>query len=174
MYCACNTAHCCSAIDFLLLNHALNSPELSALITTFRESYSSMSMSRESQRLKSSRSCMWLNSRNALVQHLSENAIFVFPVLPGSAEAQVIWAGTVKCLLIACLSVTFLPKISKSVHVYESYSKPKVFRRGVIYADIFYRVLPIKASIHPEHSSGVFGGGGICLFPPPFAGEYKN
>jgi len=69
-----------------------------------------MSMSRESQRLKSSRSCMWLNSRNALVQHLSENAIFVFPVLPGSAEAQVIWAGTVKCLLIACLSVTFLPK----------------------------------------------------------------
>ena len=24
-----------------------------------------------------------------------------FPILPGSAEAQVIWCGTVKCILIA-------------------------------------------------------------------------
>jgi len=30
-----------------------------------------------------------------------KNAIFVFPVLPVSAEAQVIWGGTVKRLLIA-------------------------------------------------------------------------
>jgi len=29
-----------------------------------------------------------------------ENAIFVFPVLPGSAEVQVISAGTVRRLLI--------------------------------------------------------------------------
>ena len=42
-----------------------------------------------------------LNSSNALIQHLSENAIFVFSVLPGSAEAQVIWSGIVICLLIA-------------------------------------------------------------------------
>ena len=27
--------------------------------------------------------------RSRLMQHLSENVIFVFPVLPGSAEAQV-------------------------------------------------------------------------------------
>ena len=32
----------------------------------------------------------------------SENAIFVFPVLPGSAESQVILGGIVQCLLIAC------------------------------------------------------------------------
>jgi len=30
-----------------------------------------------------------------------KNAIFVFPVLPGSAEAQVIWGGVVKRPLIA-------------------------------------------------------------------------
>jgi len=58
-------------------------------------------MSRESKKLKKSRSD-WLNSGSALIQRLSEkNAIFVFPRLPGSAEAQAIWCGTVKHLLIA-------------------------------------------------------------------------
>jgi len=38
------------------LNHAHNSPELNALLTRFGESYSSVSMSRESKRLKKSRS----------------------------------------------------------------------------------------------------------------------
>jgi len=39
------------SISFLL-NHAPNSPKLDVLITRFRQSYSSMSMSRESKRLK--------------------------------------------------------------------------------------------------------------------------
>jgi len=43
-------------------------------------------MSRESKRLKKS-SSDWLNSGNALIQRV-KNAISVFPVLPGSAEAQ--------------------------------------------------------------------------------------
>jgi len=74
-----------------LLNHAPNSPELNALITRFRES----------QRLKKSISD-WLNSGNALIQHLSEKRRFsCFLVFPGSTEAQVIWGGTVKRLLIA-------------------------------------------------------------------------
>jgi len=60
------------------------SPELNAMITRFSESYSSESMSRESKRLKKSSS--WLNCGNAVMQQLGENAIFVFPVLPGSAE----------------------------------------------------------------------------------------
>jgi len=61
---------------FFLLNHApSNSPELSALITRFRESYSSVSMSCELKRLKKSRSD-WLNSGNALTQHLSEKCDF--------------------------------------------------------------------------------------------------
>ena len=51
-----------------------------------------------------------------------------FPVLPGSAEAQIIWSGILKCLWLLTSSVTFLPKISKSVHVCRSYSKPKVAR----------------------------------------------
>jgi len=45
-------------------------------------------MSRESKTLKKSSS--WLNSGNALIQHLKENALLHFPVLPGTAEAQVI------------------------------------------------------------------------------------
>jgi len=56
----------------------LQQPELKALITRFRESYSSMSMSRESKILKKSRSD-WLNSVNALIQHLSEKMRFLFP-----------------------------------------------------------------------------------------------
>jgi len=105
-----------------------NSPELNALITRFRESYSSVSMSRESKRLKKSNS-NWLNSGNALIQRV-KSAIFVFPVLPDSAEAQVIWAGIVKHLLISyfigriCAKNIFL----KSIHVCQSYSKPKVGR----------------------------------------------
>ena len=58
-------------------------------------------MSHASKRLKKSRSD-WLNSGNALIQRV-KTAIFVFPVLPGSAEAQVISGGIVKhffdCLL---------------------------------------------------------------------------
>ena len=50
-----------------------------------------------------------------------------FPVLPGSAEAQVIRGGIVKCLLIAYfIGNISAKKISKSVHVCQSYSKPKV------------------------------------------------
>ena len=67
-------------------------------------------MSHESKRLKKSRSD-WLNSGNALMQHFSEkHAIFVFSVLPGTAEAQVMWCSTVKHLLMLTLSVTFLPQ----------------------------------------------------------------
>jgi len=82
------------------LNHALDqqSLQLNSLITRLRESYSSISMSRESNTLKKSSS--WLNSGNALIQHLRENAFSRFPVLPDSAEAQVVWCGIVKCLLI--------------------------------------------------------------------------
>jgi len=68
-----------------LLNHARQSPKLNTLITKFRESYGSMSVSRESKRLKKS-SSDWLNSGSALMK----NAILVFAVLPGSVEAQVI------------------------------------------------------------------------------------
>ena len=42
----------------------------------------------------------WLSSGNALIQWV-KNAIFVFPALPGSVDAQVMWGGTVKRLLIA-------------------------------------------------------------------------
>jgi len=73
-------SNCCGALDFLSPEPCSPiSPELNALIIRFRESYSSVSMSRESKGLKKSRSD-WLNSGNALVQHFIEkHAIFVFP-----------------------------------------------------------------------------------------------
>jgi len=55
--------------------------------------------------------------------------IFVFPRFVGSAEAQVIWGGIVKCLLIAYfISNICAKKISKSIHVRLRYSMPKVGR----------------------------------------------
>jgi len=126
MHCACNTVQLLRLSRLLSLKPFLQQPELNALTTRLRESYSSVSMSRESKRLKKSRSD-WLSSGNALIQHLSEkNAIFFFSVLPGSAEAHVIWGGIVKRFWLLTLSVTFLPKISKCVHVCQSYSKAKV------------------------------------------------
>jgi len=60
-----------------LLNHISQQPcGLNALITWFRESYSIVNASSESTRLKKSNS--QLNSGNALIPHLCENAIFVF------------------------------------------------------------------------------------------------
>jgi len=61
-----------------------------------------------------------------------------FPVSPGSAEAQVTWGGIVKRLLIAYF-IGNIPaqKMSKSIHVCQSYSEPKVWRflrRGVVNA----------------------------------------
>jgi len=92
-------SNCCSALDFLSPESSPSSSKLSALITRFRESYSSLNMSLESKRLKKS-SRNWLHSGNALIQWV-KNAIFVFVVLPGSSQAQVIWDGIVKRLLIA-------------------------------------------------------------------------
>ena len=70
----------CSVLDFVYLKPSPppNSPELNALITRFRESYSSVSVSRESERLKKSSS--WLYSGNGLIQHLSDK--FNFRVSP--------------------------------------------------------------------------------------------
>ena len=104
-WCTCTVrathSNCCSALDFLSPEPCpTNSRKLNALITRFRESYSSVGMNQEFKRLKKS-SSDWLNSGNELIQHLSEKRDFRVPVLPGSAEAQVIWGGTVKHLLIA-------------------------------------------------------------------------
>ena len=72
-----------------LLNHAPQKPQAACVDTRFRESYSSVNMSRELKRLKKS-SNYWLNSGNALIQRAKKNTIFVFSDLPSSPEAQVI------------------------------------------------------------------------------------
>ena len=103
MHCACNTVQLLRLSRLPFSWTKPQQPELNALTTRFRELYSSVSMSRESKRLKKSRSD-WLNYfwQCADTAYLSEKMRFsCFPVLPGSAKAQVIWGGIVKCLLIA-------------------------------------------------------------------------
>jgi len=67
-----------------------------------------------------------------------------FPVLSGSAEAQVIWGGTVKHLLIAYFIINIsTKKTSKCIHVCQSYSKRKVgrfLRHGVYTAALHTKI----------------------------------
>jgi len=101
VHCACNIVQLLQhyRLPFSWTMHAPNTLERNALITRFRESYSSVIISRESKILKKSSS--WLNSRNVLILHQGKMQFPRFSVLPGSAEAQVNWCGIVKCLLIA-------------------------------------------------------------------------
>ena len=137
----------CSALDFLSPEPWPQQPwRLNALITWFRESCSIVSMSHESKRLK--------NQTAGWTQAMHWYSIWVkmhfscFSVVPGSAEAQVIWGGIVICLLIAysissisakkyqnpfpCLKVTAIQKWDI------------FFRRGV--GSEFWHILPCSAS----------------------------
>jgi len=51
-----------------------------------------------------------------------------FSILPGSAEARVIWGGIVKRLLIAYFIGNISTKNVKIHYMRQSYSKPKVGR----------------------------------------------
>jgi len=68
-----------------------------------------------------------------------------FFVLPGSAEAQVIWSGIVKRLLIAYfIGNISAKKYQKSIHLRQSYSKPKVrrFLRHGYNFDFMFAITP--------------------------------
>jgi len=86
-------------------------------------------MSRESKRLKKS-SSDWLNSGIALIQYLSEKCDFrVSPFCQVVQKHKLFGGGTVKRLFIAYfIGNISAKKISKSVHVCQSYSKPEVGR----------------------------------------------
>jgi len=95
--------NCCSALGLFSpvpRPHPPNSPELNALITRFRESYSCVIMSHESKRLKKSGS-NWLNSGNSLIQISVKMQFSLSPSFASNAETQVVWGDTVKRLLIA-------------------------------------------------------------------------
>jgi len=58
-----------------------------------------------------------------------------FPVLPGSAEAQVIWGGIVKHILIAYFIGDISAKKYQNLFTYVNYTKSKVgrfLRHGVV------------------------------------------
>jgi len=87
-----------------------------------------------------------------------------FPVLPGSAKAQVTWGGIVKRLLIAYFIGNICSKkISKSVHVSQSYNKPNVGRFwGTVY-------ISEKSKITPSYGWRLFENGVGCrVWGSPF------
>ena len=88
-------SNCCGALYFLS-----NSSELNSLVTRFRESYSSVSMSRESNKTEEIKQLVefWKCTDTAFQWKMQFSC---FPVLLGSAEAHVIWGGTVKRILVA-------------------------------------------------------------------------
>ena len=100
MHCECNTVQllCLCRLPFSwTMPH--NNPELNALITIFRESYSSVRVvSQKTEEIKEQLVEFWQCTDTALEWKMPFSC---FPVLPGSAEAQVIWGGSVKRLLTA-------------------------------------------------------------------------
>jgi len=92
-------SNCCGSLNFLSPEPCPQQPWAARIITRFRQSYSSVIMSREWKTLKKSRSD-WLDCTDTAVEW--KMRLLCFPVLPGSAEAHVIWGGTVKHVLIAC------------------------------------------------------------------------
>jgi len=74
-----------------------------------------------------------------------KNVISCFSALTGSAEAQVIWGGTVKRLLIAYFIGNISAKNIKIHYVRQSYSKTKVgrFLRHGVYCSL-WRYAPVR------------------------------
>jgi len=113
-----------------LLNHApSNSTEMNALITRFRDRVIQQreyeSWVKKAEEIKDGLVEFWqCTDTDTAFERLS-----CFPVLPDSAEAQVILGGTVKRLLIAYfIGNISAKKISKCIYVCQSYSKSKVGR----------------------------------------------
>jgi len=108
--CACTSAWCVQQSSTAAaqnstsfnLSYGHNKPELNSVHYKISGVYSSVNMSCKLTRLKKS-SSDWLNSGNAVIQHLRVKMRFLcFCVLPGSAEALLRWSGKIKHSLTAC------------------------------------------------------------------------
>jgi len=97
-----------------------------------------------------------------------------FRVLPGSAEAQVLWGGIVKRLLIAYfIGNISAKKISKSIHVRQSYSKPKV---GRFWDTVYIKLLnyiKLECGPMPNVMDVLLNtGGALCWTPQSLANAH--
>jgi len=117
--CTQNSATAAAISTSFLLNHAPNRTELNALTTRFWEPYSSVSMSRAwVKSVRNQGGTSWI-----LAMHwysiLSEKMRFsCFHVLPRGAEAQIIWGGTVKRILIASFIGNICAKKCRNAFMY--------------------------------------------------------
>jgi len=78
-----------------------NIPELNALIIRFRESYISVIWVASQKDRRSQGATGWILAMQCYNILVKTMRFSCFPVLPGTAEALIIWGGTVKRLLIA-------------------------------------------------------------------------
>jgi len=111
MHCACNTVQLLhlSRLDFLSLKPCPQQPKMNAMTTRFRviQQREHESWVKKTEEIKERLVEFWQCTDTAFEW---KNAIFVFPILPDSAEAYIIWGGTVKHFWLLTLWVTFLPK----------------------------------------------------------------
>ena len=85
-----------------------------------------------------------MNSVKALIQHLSEKMRFLrFPILPGTAEAHIIWGGIVKCVLTAYFMGNISVKRYQNVFNYVKLIAKKrwdVFETQCTYTAIYWYI----------------------------------
>ena len=97
--CVQHSATAAALLTYFLLNHALQKPQAERILQDVGR-HTAASIWVVSQKDWRNQLRDWLNSHNALIQWI-KNAIFEFPVLPGSAQTQVTWGGIVKHFLTA-------------------------------------------------------------------------
>jgi len=115
--------NCCGALDFLSPEPCPQQP-LADKIQGVIQQREYESWVRKTEEVKEWLVEFWRSTYTAFQWKMRFSC---FLVLPGSVEA--IWGGIAKCLLIAYfIGNISAKKISKCIHVCQSYSKPKVGR----------------------------------------------
>jgi len=108
-----------------LLNHAPNSPSWMHWLQDLGSHTATWVWVKKMEEIKQRLVEFWQCTDTAFEWKMRFSC---FHILPGSAEAQVTWGGTVKRLLIAYFIGNISAKTYQCIHVCQSYSKPKVGR----------------------------------------------
>jgi len=124
-----------------LLNHAPNSPELNASITRFRESYSSVSMTKKVEEIKQQLVEFWQCSNKAFEWKCNFRVSLFCQVAQKHKSFD--WGGILASFgWLFTLSVTFLPK--KNTEIRSRVSKVIASQRWDIFWDTVQKTQALK------------------------------
>jgi len=123
-------SNCCGSVDFLSLKPCPpNSPSWTHWLQDLESHTAAWVWVMSQKDWRNQREIGWILAMHWYSIWVKKKWFSCFPVLPGSAEAHVIWGGIAKRLLIAYfISNISAKKISKCVHVCQSYSNANVGR----------------------------------------------